>query len=395
MLLHAVMSAEVAVAAPADSTFKRKIKMGDVEEDGKATNRLVGLADEVRVVEGDEPVDSDAVGVPVPEVVAVPVVVVVGGAVALPDCVPVLVAEGDAPRVNEAVGDTLVVVEALTVDEGVADAVSVPDPVVVPVALLVGVCEGVADPLREVEPVLLADAPVEREAVGEALSVLLAEVVEEGVGAAVAVPVPVSDGVCVPVPVWLDVPLPFSDTEPVMLAEAPEVRDAVGDADTVVDALTVEVGVGAAVPVTVPVGEPVELPVGDGDGEAAALKLVLPVLLPDDPVEREALGDALTVLLAEVVEEGVEDDVAVPVPEGEGVCVHVPVWLGVPLPLSDTEPVLLADAPWVIEGVADAVPVRELVADGAPVNAGEEDEENGRVGVTVGLRVLLQEEPWM
>ena len=117
----------------------------------------------------------------------------------------------------------------------------------------------------------------------------------------------------------------LSDTEPLLLAEAPEVRDAVGDADTVVDALTVEVGVCAAVPVTVPVGEPVELPVGVGGGVAEALKLVLPELEADAPVERVAVGEALSVVLAEVVEEGVGAAVAVPVPVGDGVCVPVPV----------------------------------------------------------------------
>ena len=116
--------------------------------------------------------------------------------------------------------------------------------------------------LKLVLPVLLAEAPEDKEAVGVALNVLLALNVEEGVAAAVPVPDTVPLDVGNPVLVWVAVPLPEKEIEAVLLADAPDVSDAVCDADTVVDALNVDEGVVAAVPVPDPVGEPVALAVG-------------------------------------------------------------------------------------------------------------------------------------
>ena len=160
-------------------------------------------------------------------------------------------------------------------------------------------------PLIDVEPVLLAEAPAVKVAVGEALMVLLALVVEEGVDAAVVVPVPVGDTVRVPVSDWLGVWLPLRETEPVVLEDAPGESEAVGDTDKVADALTVEEDVDAAVPDPVPVCVPVALPVGVCDGVEVELKLSLPVLLAEAPAVNEEVGEALKVLLPLVVEEDV------------------------------------------------------------------------------------------
>ena len=55
----------------------------------------------------------------------------------------------------------------------------------------------------------------------------------------------------VPLELWLGVALLLSEMEPVLLPDAPVVRDAVGDAETVLLALTVDEGVDCAVPVAV------------------------------------------------------------------------------------------------------------------------------------------------
>ena len=62
--------------------------------------------------------------------------------------------------------------------------------------------------------------------------------------------------------VWLGVALLLKDTLSEVEAEAPEVREAVGLADTVELPLRVEEGVGCAVPVPVRVALPVAVPLG-------------------------------------------------------------------------------------------------------------------------------------
>ena len=115
--------------------------------------------------------------------------------------------EGEAPLVREAVGEALVVELAESVLEGEGAAVPVPLEVGVPVDVPEGVRDAVALLERDTLPVLLADAPGLSEAVGEAVTVLLAESVVEGVGAAVPVPVLVGVPVAVGLGVGGGVPL--------------------------------------------------------------------------------------------------------------------------------------------------------------------------------------------
>ena len=112
-----------------------------------------------------------------------------------------------------------------------------------------------AELLNEFEPVLEADAPAERGAVGETETVLLLLTVELGVGVAVPVPVGLGEAVGVAVGVGDGVVELLSEFEPVLEADAPAERDPVGETDTVLLPLSVELGVSAAVPVLVTVGE--------------------------------------------------------------------------------------------------------------------------------------------
>jgi len=165
---------------------------------------------------------------------------------------------------------------------------------------------------------------------------------------------------------WLGVPL----------------SEAVADAEAPLDC----VALGVPVPVSVEVGVAEPRGVAGGTGgalavgvvlsdtevelvrEPAAPPLTLPVLLALAPTEMEAVGVTLTVELPLTVEECVIEEVPVPEPEApavrEGggvpltvtVGVPVPVWLSAPLPLSEAEPMLEADAPTgagVTPGVAD------------------------------------------
>jgi len=91
------------------------------------------------------------------------------------------------------------VVEPLTVVDGVGGGVPVPVPVAVIVGVAVPVPLSVLVPLRELEPVLEAEAPDDKEGVGDELVVLLALNVDEGVMDAVPVPDPVDVGVGDPV----------------------------------------------------------------------------------------------------------------------------------------------------------------------------------------------------
>ena len=97
----------------------------------------------------------------------------------------------------------------------------------------------------------------------------------------------------------------LSEMLAVVEAEAPGVVAAVGDADSVLLPLSVEEGVGGGVPVADPVGVDVAVPVGDWDGVALALRLLLPVLLAETPAVSDGVGDALNVPLALSVDEGV------------------------------------------------------------------------------------------
>jgi hypothetical protein len=94
---------------------------------------------------------------------------------------------------------------------------------------------------------------------------------------------------------------------------------------------------------------------------ALPLSEVEPVPLGETPAVREAVGDALTVELPLTVEDGVAGGVPVPDPVGEAVAVGVLELL----------PLLLGEAPCVIEGVAESDTVVLGDAGAAPVGLAE------------------------
>ena len=204
------------------------------------------------------------------------------------------------------------------------------------------------------------DTPGGRDAVGEAVRVLLALSVEEGVGA--SVPVPLAVELCVPegVGVTGGVALPDWLIEGVCDALAPLVRDAVALVEVVLLALTVLVGV--LLPVLVPNAEPTPAPLLLGEGLA--------------PVEREGVGGVA----------------GLPLPLGVGEAEGLPptVWDGVALPTAELEllagsvapgdklavgeAVNVVQAEGVEEGVADAGP------ESLPVTLAEAPRESEGVG---------------
>jgi len=183
--------------------------------------------------------------------------------------VPVGVTLGLAPalRVEAAEGDW-VALRLLLLE---VEAVAVPEPdgvqVLDPVGLTVIVGELLVDPLLLLvmlavpllEAVLLGEAPEDREAVG------LTELDKGGVPLALTVLLPLWVAEAVPLPVELLLPVPLSvgvgdkvaggvalplrELLPLVEAEAPAVREAVGELDRVEEPERVEEGVGCAVPV--------------------------------------------------------------------------------------------------------------------------------------------------
>ena len=329
----------------------------------------------------------------------------------LSDVLPVL--DGDAPAVSDGVGDALVVLLPETVVLAVPEGVPVPVGVLAPVGVPEGERVAVALALSELLPVLEGVEPGLSDAVGEGLTVVLPLTVELGVFAAVPVPVPVPVPDGVPVGVGVAVLELLSDALPELDAEAPVVKEGVGEALTVLLADTVVLAVPEDVPVPVGVLAPVEVPVGDVVAVMLELKEMLPVLDADAPVVSEGVGEALTVLLADSVVLGVPGGVGVPVPEPLPVLVVVGVWLGEGVPesvgdvvallLSELLPVLDADAPVVRDGVGEALTVelalRVLLADtemlgvGVPVlvTEGVPVPDGVPVGVTLGVALLLNE----
>ena len=91
------------------------------------------------------------------------------------------VPEADAPKVTEPVGLCVWVELPLSVEEGVCEAVPLPDCVGELEGVPVGVCVAVMEPLKDALPLLEADAPDVREAVGLCERVELPLMVEEGV----------------------------------------------------------------------------------------------------------------------------------------------------------------------------------------------------------------------
>ena len=116
---------------------------------------------------------------------------------------------------------------------------------------------------------------------------------------------------------------------PNAVAEVPPV----GERDVVQEPLSVEVGVPEgvpeAVPVVVPVGELLPVPLLLSDS--------LPVLLADAPEVSEGVGEALVVVLPLSVEEGVAEGVHVAEPVAVCVSEGVPLWLWLVVLLGDGE----------------------------------------------------------
>ena len=279
---------------------------------------------------------------------------------------PALRGEGGAPCVRVAVG--------VTVPEGDALPVGVPEGVAVPVAE--GVGGGVTLPERDVVLVVEGDAPWDRVAVGDAVMVALAVVVEEGVGPGEGVAVPVSVPVALPVGVCVPEGVALFDTEPVAEGGAPAGSDGAGVALVVPRPLSVAEGVGCGVPVGVGVALPVLEPVGVGVGVAGALPLTLPVTEGDASRDSVAVGVALFVALPLTVELPVAGGVGVPVAEGVGVGGAVPVGVAVPLPLAGKDPEVEGGAP----GASVAVGVGGRAEGDAP---------GASVAVGVALAVLV------
>ena len=211
---------------------------------------------------------------------------------------------------------------------------------------------GVALLERDTLAVMLALAPRVREGVGEAERVELPESVVLGVGAAVPVLLPVGEPVGVWLGVGAAVVLPLCDRLGVALALAPGDSVEVGLAEKVLLALRVLLGV--TLPVLVPVPVPELLGVCEAVCEAVALGVseMLGVTEGDTPGGRDAVGEADRVPLALSVEEGV--DAGVPVPLAVGLCVPEAVGVTGGVALLDrlVEPVLEALAPLDSDAVA-------------------------------------------
>jgi hypothetical protein len=133
------------------------------------------------------------------------------------------------------------VFEGVTLMVDVVVIEEVPVPVLVGVGEGVGVGESVGVTLLEKEVLeeLEGDTPVVKEAVGDKDSVEDALIVEDGVSDGVLVDVPVEEPVGVDEGVTLLVVLLERDLLPVFDGDTPFVRDAVGDADTVLLGLNV------------------------------------------------------------------------------------------------------------------------------------------------------------
>ena len=169
--------------------------------------------------------------------------------------------DADAPELSDPVGEADCELLTETVEVGVCGGVLVPVEVAELEEVPVAVGEGVEVPLSELEHALLADAPAVSEAVGEADCVEEAQVVVLGVGTAVPVPVPVCVMVKLPLGVCVAEGEPLNELEPVLEGEAPGVRGGVAEDERVEEALTVEEGVAAPVPLLVCVERLVGVPV--------------------------------------------------------------------------------------------------------------------------------------
>jgi hypothetical protein len=359
--------------------------------EGNVVGGTVPLGDEL--TDADAPCESDAVGVPVPDGVAVGVDGGLAVGVSLPDAELVPFAEGAAPGDTLAVGEADVVEEKLREDDGVSEHVTVEVPVHVPVELPVDVCVGELLPQGLTLPVFEGLTPAGNDVVG------LADVVGVGVldGVPVLDPVPKPVTECEGVPEGVE--LPVNESDPVFDALAPKDNDVVGLALTELLEKVVDEGVLDCAPVLDPVPKPVTECEGVPEGVALPVNESDPVFDALASKDCEVVGLVLTVLLEKVVKRGVLDCVPVldPVPEPVTECEGVPE--GVALPVNESDPVFDALAPKdndvvglaLTEGVTVTVAGGEVVADvDAP---GDAVSEGGPefVGVGEPLAVPLRD----
>ena len=358
----------------------------------------LGVGDALFDVDGVEVPLLVPVGLPVEEAVKVAVVELLSDTVAL--------LEGDAPCVSEGVGEAEFVelcegaldveAEGVAVDDGVGGGVLLA--VSVEVGVAVGV--GVPVPLRVAVPD--CDTVVLDETLGVALE-LLDDVAEAAAREADAVPVPDKVDVLV-----LE---PLGESVPVFDAEAPAVKEAVGEAERVVDRLIDVV----AVPVPDPegVGEPDNVVVGEvvpvaliegvelsvrgalrvgvavGVTVTAPLELLVGELVGVEAILKVLLGVPLGVGDALFDVDGVEVPLLVPV----GLPVEEAVKVAVVELLSDTVALLEGDAPCVSEGVGEAEFVElcegalDVEAEGVAVDDGVGGGVLLAVSVEVGVAV--------
>lgn len=276
------------------------------------------------------------------------------------------------------VGEAEFVELAVRVGLGVNEAV--PLPLCVPVAVGVGVgdSEGVPLPVLELLAVLLGLTPLVKEEVGDLEMVVLPDTVVVGVVEGVSDPVPLGLGVGVPVPLSL----------PVLLGLAPSVNEAVGLAECVVVPLREGVADSVAVLLAEGVGDGVRVGVGPrvvGVGE-------LPWVMASQTLG-VLLGVRVGVVLGE--REEVNEDDAVLGPSTR-------VGLGVTLPEAPSEspgrgvPVGMEGVGEEVgEAVGDRVGARIIplgLAEGVAVGELEVEAPGTKVGVLVSLPVGVLEE---
>ena len=341
--------------------------------EGEAPGVRGGVEDKEGVEEavsvGDEVTVPEPVPVEVGELVGVEETVSMGVTELLRDVLPVL--EAEAPVVIDAVGGAECVLLKLCVEVDVCGGVPVP----VGVGELEGVAveegDGVEAPLRELEPVVEADAPAVKEAVGDKDAVLLLLRVLLGVMDGVKVPLGVDELEAVPEELCVAVPELLRELEPVVEADAPAVKEAVGDKDAVLLLLWVVLAVAFPVPLL----EGVAVGVGVGEGVALLVddevKEIVPVAEADAPSVMEAVALQDSEELADNVVEGVCEGLGVPVCVGELETVPDPLCEDVREPLNDALPLFEEDAPAVREAVGDMESVLLAVSVEVGVERGE------------------------
>ena len=210
--------------------------------------------------------------------------------------------------------------------------------------------EGVAVPVLVAAGVTDGEAPLVRDAVGDADAAELPRTVEGGAAGGVAAPEPACVGVGAPEPVAFAGAMPPSKAEPALDGLAPTESNALGRA-------------GAVAPDPASEGDAAEVGVGVAEGVPLPLQVTVAAADVEAPGERAAVGDTFSTLLPLRITEGVGCGAPVVGAKGAAVVLHegVALKLAPLLPLAEAArdtlaaPALLA-APGVRAAVGDAVP---------------------------------------